>query len=74
MKVTVVYHHDPADLSPIYLSVSNDLETPGEWRGAFCDTENAVRVVWAQFPEDSGAVVWLRDRHGQRRVETIPTS
>jgi hypothetical protein len=68
-RVSIPYDHDSADLSPIYLAVTDrPAPSPDAWVPAFRDTVGGVRVVWAEFDERGGRAlnVWVRDKNGTR--------
>lgn len=69
--MVVPYEHDPADASAIFLAVTHDSTAPEEheWMPALRDTIEGRLVVWVRGTIPAGGVVWLRDRHGQRRVK-----
>jgi hypothetical protein len=74
VKLIANYHHDPANLQPIYLAVTTSrTPTADSWKPAFRDTIGGQRVVWAKFPERGGGKVnlWLRDSTGDRLVKTV---
>jgi hypothetical protein len=74
IKLIANYKHDPANLQPIYLAVTN-LRTPptDSWKPAFRDTIDGKRVVWAKFAKRGGVKLnlWLRDSNGDRVVGTV---
>lgn len=68
----VKYRHDSADLSGIYLAVSNS--KPGNesmlWQTAFRDTYKDQRVLQIRHrPLKHSERVWLWDRDGPREAE-----
>jgi hypothetical protein len=68
-RVSIPYDHDSADLSAIYLAVTDrPAPSPDSWVPAFRDTVDGKRVVWAEFDERGGrrVNVWVRDKNGTR--------
>ena len=69
--VRVAYHHDPADLSPVWLAVSRTQPSEG-WRAAFRDTlADGTRVVQIRASVGRGERVWIRDSDGVRRATEV---
>ena len=68
--VRALYHHDPADLSPVYLAVSRREPEPDAdvWQPAFRDTVDGQRVVCVRATVGRSERVWLLDGSGVRRV------
>lgn len=68
-RVSIPYEHDSADLSSIYLAVTDrPVPAPDSWKPAFRDVIDGRKVVWAHFDEHGGrrANVWVRDKNGTR--------
>lgn len=72
IKVSVPYEHEVRNLSTIYLAITTGSRPSKDgWRPAYRDTVDGVRVVWARFPTQGRRVtVWLRDRNGERAIDT----
>jgi hypothetical protein len=74
IKVEVPYQHDSANLSTIYLGIT-DQARPSTWKPAFRDINRTgkrpVRTIVAYFPSQGRTVkVWVRDASGDRPSHT----
>lgn len=72
-KLTVQYNHDSADLTSIYIAVT-DQPTPSEneWQPALRGVVDGRRVVWIRESPTGTGNIWLRDRNGERMVGPRP--
>lgn len=73
-KLQLPYEWDPdlTDLIELAVTPPNREPIETDWKPAYRDTVNAVRVVWIRLEPLGGKVlVWLRDRHGTHRHQMI---
>jgi hypothetical protein len=73
-KVQIPYDWDPELTDQIELAVTPPNREPEEtdWKPAYRDTVNGVRVVFVRLePLGSKVLVWLRDRTGVHRLAMI---
>jgi hypothetical protein len=67
-KLVIPYEHDPADLTQIWMAVSQGAPADSEWKAAYRDTINGQLVVWVKYDDEvPQGNIWIRDRAGTHR-------